>query len=63
MADPTITCTSGTSCTLVVTAVPYIATQDDYDAINTIFGLTLVAACVIWGVKQLYHLVRSRPEA
>ncbi len=62
MADPTVTCASST-CTLVVTTTPYVAQQADYDAINAIFGIVLAAACVIWGVKAVFNVIRNRPEA
>lgn len=59
--DSVITCGGGNTCTLVIT--PYKATQEDYDAVSAIFGLTLAAACAIWGVKQIYKLLRDRPDA
>lgn len=39
------------------------ASADDYAAISIIFGAILTAACVIWGVKQIYNLIKTRPEA
>lgn len=62
----TITCDSSTtpsSCTIVVVTQPYVATPDDYAAVSSVFGVTLCAAAVIWGVKQLYNLLKNRPEA
>lgn len=56
-----IACGGGDTCTLVIT--PYVATPEDYQAVSIIFGLTLGAACVIWGVKQIYNLLKDRPEA
>lgn len=56
----TVTCPTST-CTLVI--MPYVATQDDYDAISLIFGAVLAAACVVWGVKQVFNLLRERSEA
>lgn len=41
----------------------YIATADDYAAVSVIFGVILTAACVIWGAKQVYNLLRNRPES
>lgn len=56
----TVTCPTS-ECTLVI--VPYQATSDDYAAVSVIFGAVLAAACIIWGVKQIYNLVKNRPEA
>lgn len=56
----TVTCPTST-CTLVIT--PYVATQEDYDAISIIFASVLAAACVVWGVKQVLNLLRERSEA
>lgn len=44
-------------------AGPYVATADDYAAVSLIFGAILTAACLIWGSKQLYNLLRNRPES
>lgn len=55
----TVTCPTST-CTLVI--APYVATQDDYVAVSSIFGAILVAACVIWGLKAVLNLLRDRPE-
>lgn len=56
----TVTCPTST-CTLVIQ--PYVATQEEYEAISLIFAATLVAACAIWGAKQILQLWRDRPEA
>jgi hypothetical protein len=56
----TVTCPTST-CTLVI--VPYVATQDDYNAISTIFALIFGAACLIWGAKQIYLMFRSQNES
>jgi hypothetical protein len=50
--------TSGT-----VTVAPYTATQDDYTALSTIFGLVLAAAVVIWGLKQIYNIFANPAES
>lgn len=55
----TVTCPTST-CTLVIQ--PYVATSDDYTAVSLIFAAILVAACAIWGAKQLLKLLRDRPE-
>jgi len=56
----TVSCPTST-CTLVIS--PYVATADDYQAVSTIFGAILAAACLIWGAKQILNLLRNRPEA
>lgn len=60
MDTANITCAQ-TTCTLVIS--PYRATPDDYQAVTIIYAATLTAACVIWGVKQIYRLLTTRPEA
>ena len=39
------------------------ASADDYSAISLIFASILVAACLVWGAKQILNLLRNRPEA
>lgn len=47
----------------IVASAPLRASADDYAAISIIFGAVLTASCVIWGVKQIFNLVKNRPEA
>lgn len=49
-----MTCSGACTVTLVVT--PMRATADDYAAVSTIFGATLVALVLIWGAKSVYRL-------
>ena len=39
------------------------ATPDQYTAIAAVFGLILCSAVVVWGVKQVYKLLVTRPES
>lgn len=55
----TVNCPTST-CTLVIS--PYVATADDYAAVSVIFGAVLVAACCIWGAKQVLRMFRDRGE-
>jgi hypothetical protein len=57
--ETTVTCPTST-CTLVIS--PYVATAEDYEAVSLIFGAILTAACVIWGAKQIFNMLRNRPE-
>lgn len=45
-----------------VTMKPIEATADDYQAIATIFAAVLTAAAVVWGVKQLFLVLRNPAE-
>lgn len=56
----TIACGGGGTCTFVIT--PYVATADDYAGVSIIFGAVLVAACLIWGAKQVLRTFRDRGE-
>jgi len=58
--DSVVTCPTST-CTLVIS--PYVATQEDYEAVSLIFAAVLTAACIIWGAKQVLNILRNRPEA
>lgn len=49
-----ISCSSACTVTLVVS--PMRATADDYAAVSAIFGATLVALVLVWGVKAVYRL-------
>lgn len=58
--ETAITCGGGGTCTLVI--APYRATEDEYIAVASIWGAVLIAACAIWGVKQIYKLLSARQE-
>lgn len=47
---------------LIAPEFPSCVQGDEYVAMAAIFGLVLAAACLIWGVKQVLHLMRDRPE-
>lgn len=49
-----VTCSQACTITLVVT--PIRATAEEYEAVTAIFGATLVALVVVWGVKAVYRL-------
>lgn len=49
-----VSCSSACTITLVVS--PIRATADEYAAVSTIFGATLVALVLVWGVKSVYRL-------
>jgi hypothetical protein len=60
--DPTsVTCSSACTITLVVS--PLTATQDQYDAVNAIFGYTLLALCLIWGIKRVLRIFQRPTDA
>lgn len=42
---------------------PYEAQADDYASISAIFAIALVAGCVIWGLKQVFRILRNPSEA
>lgn len=44
------------ACTITLVVSPIRATADEYEAVSVIFGATLVALVVIWGVKAVYRL-------
>lgn len=48
---------------VTVTVQPYRASSQDYAAVSVIFGAILVAACLIWGAKQVLNLLRTSAEA
>lgn len=56
-----MTCTSDCTITLVVS--PMRATNDEYVAVTEIFAATLVALCVIWGMKYLYRMFVKPTDA
>lgn len=68
IAGGTLKVGSGWHAVSVITATsasestPYRAMADDYAAVSMIFGAVLVAACCIWGAKQVLRMFRDRGE-
>lgn len=61
MEPTTVTCSTACTVTLVVT--PAAATPEQYAAVNTIFGATLGALVLIWGVKRIWRLFERHSDA
>jgi hypothetical protein len=57
----TIQCT--TACTITLVVQPAVATQEMYDAANTLFGGILAAMVAVWGMKRLLRLFQKPSEA
>lgn len=42
---------------------PFVAGPEHYAAVTAVFGVTLTALCVIWGVKKVLRLLNQHTDS
>lgn len=46
-----------------ISSTPFVAGPEHYAAVTAVFGITLTALCIIWGVKKVLTLLNHHTDS